>query len=60
MKLEAIKTFLNQKNIAVVGVSSKGTGFGVSVLIISKKEITKYFPLTIMVVKLLVINYFHH
>jgi uncharacterized protein len=31
MKSESIKTFLQIKNIAVVGVSSKGTGFGVSV-----------------------------
>jgi hypothetical protein len=31
MKSESIKTFLQLKNIAVVGVSSKGTGFGVAV-----------------------------
>jgi hypothetical protein len=31
MKGESIKSFLQLKNIAVVGVSSKGTGFGVSV-----------------------------
>ena len=31
MKSESIKTFLQLKNIAVVGVSSKGTGFGVGV-----------------------------
>lgn len=31
MKSDSIKTFLSQKNIAVVGVSSKGKGFGVSV-----------------------------
>ena len=31
MKSNSIKTFLQLKTIAVVGVSSKGTGFGVSV-----------------------------
>ena len=31
MKSESIKTFIQLKNIAVVGVSSKGNGFGVSV-----------------------------
>jgi len=31
MKSESIKTFLSLKNIAVIGVSSEGKGFGVSV-----------------------------
>lgn len=31
MKSESIKSFLELKNIAVVGVSSKGKGFGVAV-----------------------------
>ncbi len=31
MKSDSIKSFLTQKNIAVVGVSSTGKGFGVSV-----------------------------
>jgi len=31
MKSESIKSFLNLKNIAVIGVSSKGKGFGVAV-----------------------------
>lgn len=31
MKIESIKSFLKLKNIAVVGVSSKGKGFGVAV-----------------------------
>jgi predicted CoA-binding protein len=31
MQSESIKSFLNQKNIAVIGVSSKNRGFGVSV-----------------------------
>ena len=31
MQNESIKSFLNQKNIAVIGVSSKNRGFGVSV-----------------------------
>ena len=31
MQIESIKSFLNLKNIAVVGVSSKGKGFGVAV-----------------------------
>ena len=31
MQIESIKSFLNLKNIAVLGVSSKGKGFGVAV-----------------------------
>ena len=31
MKIESIQTFLKLKNIAVVGVSNSGKGFGVSV-----------------------------
>lgn len=31
MQIESIKSFLNLKNIAVIGVSSKGKGFGVAV-----------------------------
>lgn len=44
MKSDSIKTFLSKKNIAVIGVSSKGKGFGVSVYKHLKERNYKVIP----------------